>query len=160
MLHQIRTDRNHVVDQENYLRARLFDMLIGDWDRQEKNWRWSVHQEKGKTIYRPIPLNRDQAFAKYDGTFLWLLKSIPAMGQMHSYTYNPKNAKKFNKEVYALDLALLSDIDEKAWAKQAKFIQENLTNDAINKAFLQLPYELQDETTTKLKLYLRNRLKN
>ena len=159
MLHQIRTDRNHVVDQENYIRARLFDMLIGDWDRQEKNWRWSVHQEKGKTIYRPIPLNRDQAFAKYDGAFLWLLKSIPAMGQMHSYTYNPKNAKEFNKQVYALDLALLSDSDEKAWEKQAKFIQENLTNDVINKAFLQLPYELQDETTTKLKLYLRNRLK-
>ncbi|MEZ4839669.1 metallophosphoesterase [Flavobacterium sp.] len=159
MLHQIRIDKNHVVDKENYIRARLLDMLIGDWDRQEKNWRWSVHQEKEKTIYRPIPLNRDQAFAKYDGAFLWLLKSIPAMGQMHSYTYNPKNIKEFNKQVYALDLALLSDSDEKVWEKQAKFIQDNLTNDVINKAFLQLPYELQDETTTKLKLYLRNRLK-
>ena len=159
MLHNIRTDKNHVVDKENYIRTRLFDMLIGDGDRQEKNWRWGVHQEKGKTIYRPIPLNRDQAFAKYDGAFLWLLKSIPAMGQMHSYSYNHKKTKEFNKQAYALDLALLSDIDEKAWEKQAKYIQENLTNDVINKAFLQLPYELQDETTSKLKLYLRNRLK-
>jgi len=159
MLHNIRSDKNHVVDKENYIRTRLFDMLIGDGDRQEKNWRWGVHQEKGKTIYRPIPLNRDQAFAKYDGAFLWLLKSIPAMGQMHSYSYNHKKTKEFNKQAYALDLALLSDIDEKAWGKQAKFIQDNLTNDIINKAFLQLPYELQDETTTKLKLYLRNRLK-
>lgn len=159
MLHQIRTDKNHVVDKENYIRARLFDMLIGDWDRQEKNWRWGVHQEKGKTIYRPIPLNRDQAFAKYDGAFLWLLKSIPAMGQMHSYTYNHRKTKSFNEQAYALDLALLADIDQKAWEKQAKYIQEHLSNDAINKAFLQLPYELQDETTTKLKLNLRNRLK-
>lgn len=159
MLHQIRTDKNHVVDKENYIRARLFDMLIGDWDRQEKNWRWGVHREKEKTVYRPIPLNRDQAFAKYDGAFLWLLKSIPAMGQMHSYSYNHKNSKEFNKQAYALDLALLPDIDQKAWEKQAKYIQEHLTNDVINKAFLQLPYELQDETTTKLKLNLRNRLK-
>ncbi len=159
MLHQIRTDKNHVVDKENYIRARLFDMLIGDWDRQEKNWRWGVHREKEKTVYRPIPLNRDQAFAKYDGAFLWLLKSIPAMGQMHSYSYNHKNSKEFNKQAYALDLALLSDINQKAWEKQAKYIQEHLTNDVINNAFLQLPYELQDETTTKLKLNLRNRLK-
>ena len=159
MLYLIRTNRNHLVDKENYIRARLFDMLIGDWDRQGKNWRWGVHQVKDKTIYRPIPFNHDQAFAKYDGAFLWLLKSIPAMGQMQSYTYNLKKTKEFNKEAYALDIALLADIDQKEWEKQAKYIQENLTNDIINKAFLQLPYELQDETTTKLKLYLRNRLK-
>ncbi len=159
MLHQIRTDKNHVVDTEDYIRARLFDMLIGDWDRQEKNWRWGVHQEKGKTIYRPIPIHRDQAFAKYDGAFLGLLKSIPAMGQMHSYSYQHKKTKDFNEISYALDLAILSDSDEKNWEKQAKYIQEHLTNDVINKAFLQLPSELQDETTSKLKLFLRNRLK-
>jgi uncharacterized protein YsxB (DUF464 family) len=56
-------------------------------------------------------------------------------------------------------LALLASVDEKLWKEQAQYIQEHLTNDIINKAFLELPYELQDETTSKLKLYLRNRLK-
>ena len=28
------------VDQEYVLRARLFDMLIGDWDRHDDQWRW------------------------------------------------------------------------------------------------------------------------
>jgi hypothetical protein len=159
MLHLIRTNKNHEVAIKDYIRARLFDMLIGDWDKQAKNWRWAVFQEKNKVIYKPIPLHRDQAFAKYDGAFLKLLKTVPAMGQMHSYSYNHPNPKKFNEQVYALDLALLASVDEKIWVEQAKYIQENLTNDIINKAFLELPYELQDETTTKLKLNLRNRLK-
>ncbi|WP_333694640.1 metallophosphoesterase [Flavobacterium sp.] len=159
MLHLIRTNKNHEVDQVAYIRARLFDMLIGDWDKQAKNWRWAVFQEKNKVIYKPIPINRDQAFAKYDGAFLKLLKTVPEMGQMHSYSYNYPNPKKFNAEVYALDLALLASVDEKLWKEQAQYIQEHLTNDIINKAFLELPYELQDETTSKLKLYLRNRLK-
>lgn len=159
MLHLIRTNKNHKLDKENYIRARLLDMLIGDWDRQAKNWRWGVFQENNNVVYRPIPINRDQAFAKYDGAFLKLLKTVPAMGQMYSYSYNHPNPKKFNEQAYALDLALLSSVDEKLWVEQAKFIQENLTNDIINKAFLKLPYELQDETTTKLKLNLRNRIK-
>jgi hypothetical protein len=159
MLHLIRTDKNHVVDQENYIRARLFDMLLGDWDREANKWQWGVYVEKNKTIYRPISTQRDQAFAKYDGAFLGLLKSIPAMGQMHSYSYNLKNIKDFNQQAYALDLALLADADEKSWLKQAEFIQQNLSNDLINQAFLQLPYELQDETTSKIKLHFRNRLK-
>jgi len=158
MLHLIHTNKNHQVDTENYLRARLLDMLIGDWDRNADNWQWRAKQEKGKTIYKPIPLNRDQAFAKYDGTFLGILKSIPAMGQMQSYSYNLKQIKKFNSQAYALDLALLANCDEKMWLDQVKFVQENLTNEVINQAFAHLPAPIRDETTAKLKLYFKNRL--
>lgn len=159
MLKLIRSNKNHQVDADNYIRARLFDMLVGDWDRGASNWQWAAYEENDKTIYRPISSQRDQAFAKYDGAFLGLLKSIPAMGQMHSYRYNFSNVKAFNKQAYALDLALLPNTEEKNWAKQANFMQEQLTNDLINAAFLKMPYELQDETTSKLKLHFRNRLK-
>lgn len=159
LLKRIRLDKNQVVDTENYIRARLFDMLVGDWDRDASNWQWAAYEEHGKTIYRPIASQRDQAFAKYDGAFLGLLKSIPAMGQMHSYGYSLSNVKSFNQQAYALDLALLPDTSEENWVKQANFMQEQLSNDVINAAFLKMPYELQDETTSKLKLHFRNRLK-
>jgi hypothetical protein len=160
MLKLIRLDKNNQVDTANYIRARLFDMLVGDWDRGASNWQWAAYAENGATIYRPISSQRDQAFAKYDGAFLGLLKSIPAMGQMHSYRYSLSNVKAFNKEAYALDLALLPDTTEESWIKQARFMQEQLTNNRINAAFLKMPNELQDETTFKLKLHFRNRLKN
>ncbi len=159
MLYQLRTNKNHTVDIKNYIRARLFDMLIGDWDRQAKNWRWAVFEEKNKVIYRPIPLNRDQAFAKYDGVFLKLLKAIPAMGQMHSYTYNPQHPRRSNKLAYALDAALLASVDEQLWVEQAQFVQKHLSAELIATAFLELPEALHDATTRQLKRNLANRLK-
>ncbi len=60
-----------LLDEASYIRARLFDMLIGDWDRHEDQWRWASFKENGKTIYRPIPRDRDQAFSiMADGALL------------------------------------------------------------------------------------------
>ena len=33
-------DASGSVDQQEFARARLFDMLVGDWDRHEGQWRW------------------------------------------------------------------------------------------------------------------------
>ena len=45
------------------LRARLLDMLIGDWDRHDDQWRW-VAFEEGKHDFKAIPRDRDQAFCE------------------------------------------------------------------------------------------------
>jgi hypothetical protein len=55
---------NHHVDEKAFVKARLFDMLIGDWDRHEDQWLWAAFKENDKTYYKPIPRDRDQAFSK------------------------------------------------------------------------------------------------
>jgi hypothetical protein len=35
-------------DEDEYIKARLFDMLIGDWDRHYDQWRWA-EQKKGSS---------------------------------------------------------------------------------------------------------------
>ena len=71
MLKKLHKNEDHILDETAYIRARLFDMLIGDWDRHEDQWRWATFKEKGKTIYRPIPRDRDQAFSiMADGSLL------------------------------------------------------------------------------------------
>jgi hypothetical protein len=159
VLHNIRIDKTYSIDQEAYVKARLFDMLIGDWDRGAASWRWSVHTDNGLTVYKPIAIQRDQAFAKYDGTLLSLLKIIPGMGQMHSYRKNIGSVKAFNNVAYPLDLALLPDITEQNWHKAAINIQEQLTIANISEAFSQLPSSIPDETIAKLQLDFTNRLK-
>jgi hypothetical protein len=49
------------IDEAEYIKARLFDMLIGDWNRNEDQWRWGEYKKK-KIVYKPIPRDRDQAF--------------------------------------------------------------------------------------------------
>ncbi|HJS00583.1 MAG TPA: metallophosphoesterase [Flavobacterium sp.] len=157
LLENLQKDEKYAVDENEYIKARLFDMLIGDWDRHYDQWRWAEYQEGNKIIYKPIPRDRDQAFSKYDGALLSLIMNIPALRHMQSFKNNIDNVKWFNREAYPLDLAFLKNATEKDWIAQAQFIQENLSDANIDSAFNNLPKEVQDETITTIKEKLKLR---
>ena len=48
-----------------FLRARLFDVLVSDFDRHRKQWRWAKRSKDSR--WHPVPEDRDQAFARYEG---------------------------------------------------------------------------------------------
>ncbi|NNK70455.1 MAG: phosphoesterase [Flavobacteriaceae bacterium] len=148
MLEEIRQDRDHVIDEEAYIRARLFDMVIGDWDRHQDQWRWAVFKEEGKTIYRPVPRDRDQAFSLMDdGTLMGIATFLaPPIRLLRSFEAELKDPKWFNVEPFPLDVALLTQSSKSDWDKQVKRIQDDLTDAVIDKAFLKFPKEVQDET--------------
>ena len=56
-------------DTRALLRARLVDLLIGDWDRHRRQWRWAKTNDS--PLFTPIPEDRDQAFSRYDGYLLY-----------------------------------------------------------------------------------------
>lgn len=157
VLLNLQKDKKYIIDEGAYIRARLFDMLIGDWDRHSDQWRWSRFNEKDKVVYRPIPRDRDQAFAKYDGHLLSIIMNIPALRHQQSYKDEIDNVKWFNREPYPQDLALITKSDEDIWLEEAKKLQQELTDEAIEKAFAGLPKEVQDETITSIKETLKKR---
>lgn len=159
MMKNLHKDEKYSVDEDEYIKARLFDMLIGDWDRHDDQWRWAEYKKDGKVIYKPIPRDRDQAFSKYDGTLLSLLMNIPALRHMRTFKDKIDNVKWINREPYPLDLAFLKTADEKDWIAQAKYIQENLTDAAIDDAFKSLPKEVQDGTIKDIQQKLKSRKK-
>ncbi|WP_115461122.1 metallophosphoesterase [Winogradskyella aurantiaca] len=159
LLEELRDDEDNILDEASYLRARLFDMLIGDWDRHQDQWRWARFKENGKTIYRPVPRDRDQAFSLMDdgflmGTATWL---VPSIRLIRSYEAELKNPKWFNLEPYPLDVALLSTTPKEEWITQAKYLQDNITEEVINKAFLNFPEEVRDHTIDTIKSKLLGR---
>src|SRR5204862_6298145 len=84
MLELLHEDNGYRHDEMQLLRSRLFDMWINDWDRHQNQWRWGVREcndslrqacaECGATraCFEPLPKDRDQAFARYDGMLPWL----------------------------------------------------------------------------------------
>ncbi|MCL9804591.1 metallophosphoesterase [Flavobacterium amniphilum] len=159
VLANLRKDEKYSVDEESYIKARLFDMLIGDWDRHPDQWRWAEFKQGNKVIYKPIPRDRDQAFAKIDGNLLALITNIPAARHMKSFKKELPNSKWFNFEANGLDLAFIKNNDAAMWQKQAQYIVANLTPQAIDQTFGKLPKELRnDATTTEIKTKLNNRL--
>ena len=60
-------DNDDRIDEHEVLRARLLDMLVGDWDRHFDQFRWgTLDTGKGK-LYYTIPRDRDQAYFYSDG---------------------------------------------------------------------------------------------
>ena len=166
MLEKLRDDEKYVVDDAMYIRARLFDMVIGDWDRHVDQWRWAEFKDKNskKTTYRPVPRDRDQAFSIMgDGLFMGLAtRLVPGLRLMEGYKEEIRSVAGFNSSpmTFVLDKRLLMQASKEKWIEQAKFIQENLTEDVIEKAFKSFPEEVRDETINAIKRILLARSKN
>jgi hypothetical protein len=157
----LRKSEDNYVDEDAYIKARLFDMLIGDWDRHQDQWRWAEFRDGKKKMYRPVPRDRDQAFSKFDGFLLKSLTSIVySISKMTVYDDDIKNVKKFNMNGYALDMNLINEASFDIWETNVNLLQKNITDDIIDKAFNNLPDEVNDSTIDDIKTKLRARLKN
>jgi hypothetical protein len=162
VLKKVTKNANSKIDESAYIKARLFDMLLGDWDRHEDQWRWAAFKDGEITTYKPIPRDRDQVFSiMADGALLnFVTKAIPALRAMQSYNEELANAKWFNLSPYPLDMALIKQANKKTWEEQALFIQKNITDAVIDNALQNFPPEVNDATVTDIKRKLKGRLKN
>jgi len=162
LMKKLRKDEKYVVDEMMFLRARLFDMAIGDWDRHTDQWRWAEFKESGKVVYRPIPRDRDQAFSIMgDGALMNLAtRIVPPLRLMEGFNDNVRNVKGFNSSPFSLDMMLLNETTKKQWEEQVAFIQKNLTDAIIDNAFKAFPKEVQDETIIEIKRVFKARLKS
>ena len=154
----LRDDEKYKLDESAYIRARMFDMLIGDWDRHEDQWRWAEFDTENGKIYRPIPRDRDQAFSHYDGAILGSLRTLISPAKMiQPYKSELKNLEYFNAAALPMDRILLQNATKEDWIREAKYIQEHLTDDIIEKAFTAIPAEINTATTDTIKMNLKGR---
>lgn len=164
MLEDLRDDESYMVDAGAYLRARLFDMVIGDWDRHVDQWRWARFKDKKRTVYHPVARDRDQAFSIMgDGALMQLAtRMVPGLRLMEGFKEEIRSVKGFNSspKTYVLDLALLSQTTKAQWIAEANYLKEHLTAQEVEAAFEAFPEEVRDGTLPELKRILLARLQN
>ncbi len=148
-------DNDRAVDQVEYVRARLFDMFVGDWGRHEDQWRWAQFDTSNKTVYKPIPRDRDQAFTKFDGVLLKVIKSAAGLSHQQTFDAHIKNIRTYNYAARNLDRVMTNNITRDQWIAIATELQSVLTDEAIESAVHQMPPEefpiSGNEIITKLK---------
>ena len=144
MLEAVHENQNHIVDQKAVLRARLFDIWLNDWDRHDDQWRWATKKKDGKTIYKPIPRDRDQAFFKFDGFIPWLAtrKWILRNSKFQSFEEDIYNLRGITFNARYFDRSFLTEPELKDWIKTATKLQEELTDSIIESAIKQWPDEV------------------
>jgi hypothetical protein len=162
VLEKIREDEKYKIDENSYIRARLFDMLVGDWDRHQDQWRWAqFDQENGDKWFRPIPRDRDQVFSNFDGALLDLMRTLSgSANQLQTYDGELKDVKWINKAGVKLDKTLLQRLNKDAWVKQAEYLQENITDAVIKSAFSKIPEAVRDSSLIEIQNNLKSRRKN
>ncbi|MBS9766501.1 MAG: metallophosphoesterase [Flavobacteriaceae bacterium] len=162
VMKKIHKNEKNVIDEKSYIRARLFDMLIGDWDRHQDQWRWLEFKENGKKVYRPLPRDRDQAFSKMGDGFLFktAIQLMPMARLLRNYSDDLTDVKGVYVEAYPLDMEFIQKSGLDVWLSEAKKIQKGVTDEMIEKAFLNIPKEVRDETIDKIKQQLKSRRGN
>ncbi len=134
-------DNSHQADQQAFVKARLFDFFIGDWDRHEGQWKWGKTQAGGQTLYEPIPVDRDQPYARFDGVLLKTVLSAEAK-YLQSFDYDIKYPEGYSFERKNLDRFFTNRVTLDQWQNIAKELQQQITDNDIEKAIKQLPNEI------------------
>lgn len=159
MIRKMTHDRDNRIKTDEYVRARLFDMLIGDWSRDENNWKWAGYKHQKGLEFRPIARDRDHAFSKSDGALPWLADREWAKSAGEHFGEDVKGIRSLNYQSRHMDRFLLSEVDKKTWIDEAKYIQEQLTDGIIDQAMSRLDSMANEEDKKEIvrKLKIRNK---
>ncbi|MDB5260739.1 MAG: hypothetical protein JWQ14_20 [Adhaeribacter sp.] len=157
---RIKNSAWHKVDQLAFARARLFDLLISDFDRHEGQWNWAEYLTKqGVAVYKPIPKDRDYAFYQYaDGVIPWLLTRRILVGHIKPFIHNIPDVGGIIYKGRELDEQFLNELTAEEWNRLALSMQAELTPAVIGEAITRLPESLYHLTGAKIQAKLNKRV--
>lgn len=128
------------IDARYFLRARLFDMLIGDWSRHEDNWRWAQYKEGDIKVFQAVPRDRDNVFYKLNDAIIpWLFMRTGLKKHFQTYSANLTKVKELNTSGRNLDETILAELSYQDWMEVADSVRQALTDEVIEQAFHQMP---------------------
>ncbi|HUR66290.1 MAG TPA: metallophosphoesterase [Chitinophagaceae bacterium] len=134
-------ENDHRPEQELALKARLLDMVVGDFDRHFDQWKWSISDTGKGKLYTAIPKGRDMAFFNAEGLQMKLFtgRALPFLkgfhNRLHDVDWLGYGARDF-------DRLFLNDLDAKEWEETIASVQQKLNDSAISRAVHQLPPEI------------------
>ncbi|MGB5529322.1 MAG: hypothetical protein WBQ32_05070, partial [Ignavibacteriaceae bacterium] len=158
LLNYLSKKRNQKIDSEEFLKARLMDILLGDWDRHMDQWRWAKYEEADGKVWYPIPRDRDQAFSKYDGVFPALAAYLTPQLNHFGYKYPDMEDLTWNGRF--IDRRALTELDKSSWDSVTAFVQNKITDNVIEEALTKLPPEIYQITATEIIEKLKSRRDN
>jgi hypothetical protein len=159
---KLQEDNDNSVNQTTVLKARLLDMLLGDWDRHEDQWRWERTKGKNGTVYEPVPRDRDQVFYSTSVVVPWLVSRYILMSKFQSYEDHIRSINRWNLNARYFDRYFLNGLNQQDWETQIDLVQKTLTDELITKSVKLMPadiYKLCGPEITKKLIARRNMLK-
>ena len=125
---------------DEYLRARLLDLVFGDWDRHGDQYRWARFDSAGLRVWRPVPRDRDYVFVDYDGWLIDLVRSRAPNAVRFVPEYRGQ-LRGLIQSAEPLDRRFLPALPRETWEAVARDLAARLSDAAIDRAVRRLPPE-------------------
>ncbi|MBP1678837.1 MAG: hypothetical protein H6Q29_748, partial [Bacteroidetes bacterium] len=140
LLEKMEEDHRQQPDRPEFLKARLMDVYLGDWDRHPDQWRWAGFRASDGWKWVPIPRDRDQAFARFDGVMPWI--SELAVPQLTHFSDSYPQINDLTWSGRHLDRRFLSGLTREEWDSVTVSVSQALTDQVIAGAVRQMPAAL------------------
>ncbi|RAJ27935.1 hypothetical protein LX77_00509 [Gelidibacter algens] len=129
------------IDEHALVRARLFDLVIGDWDRHAKQWGWIIKEEQNGQVAIPLPADRDNAFFNISGIIPSILANKNVTPEMRPFD---KDIDYMPGLIHDFDVYFLKSTEEAVFIEEAQQLQHLLTDSVIENALRLWPSQLYD----------------
>jgi hypothetical protein len=126
------------VDSRAFLRDRLFDLVVGNWDRHQAQWRWA--RLPGEPRWQPLPEDADQSFTRYEGAAMGAVRSVVPRFMRYSGEY-PGRIEGLTCNNYDVTRWLLADVEWPVFDEVARELKGRMTDAVIDRAMHQMPPE-------------------
>ena len=160
---KVEGDNDFIIDQKLVLRARLLDLLLGNWDRHEDQWRWEKRKQRGLTVYAPVPRDMDAVYYHTTGVLPWIVSHQWLQSRFQGLHENLRDIKGFNFTNQSFDRYFLTHPDEKMWEEQIDFFEKTISDSLIRTALKLLPdtiFALSGDRLAEILIKRRNNLRN
>ena len=157
VLERRREDNDNTIDEPGFARARLFDMLLGDWDRHEGQWRWVERKTKDERVFEAVPKDRDVVFFKADGLIPYLATRKWAVRNFQNFGYDYGDYVGLNLSALTNDRTFLSSVTREQWVAEAQKIKQQVTDSVIEEAVRQFPAEIYPLSGSEIAAKLKSR---
>jgi hypothetical protein len=157
MLEALDSSNNNSFDSTVFLKARILDVFIGDWDRHPNQWRFVAEKDEYGKKYIPVPRDRDQVLYINQGVFPYL-ESRPFV-QPFFEGFNPKirNAGTFLFTSTLLNARLINQFSYRDWMRITNDFVKEVTDSVLELALRQLPLSSYDLRHSELLNILKSR---
>ncbi|MEP6684845.1 MAG: metallophosphoesterase [Parafilimonas sp.] len=134
-------DNDDRIDEQEVLRARLLDMLTGDWDRHFDQFRWGTSDTGKGKLYYTIPRDRDEAYFYNNGLLMHVVSS-QILPYLKNFTTNIKRLKWLNWKARDFDRFFLTQLNENDWKLALDSFKIKETDSVLNTALKRMPPEI------------------
>ncbi len=146
VLEKIQESPDDRMDQSALVRARLLDVLLGDFDRHGDQWRYAEYKDEktGVSYWRVIPRDRDQAMLRINGAALKFAgRTLPAVREVQDFDRRQPFIEDFTFQARFLDRRFLNELTREDWLSAARSVQGALSDEEIERSFDDWPLAAQ-----------------